>query len=282
MRIKDKTLAGLAVCVLGVLATSSCSKDEFFGLEESVYLDNSLKTEIAMSQEFADYSIACLNLMIDMNQPVDTADMQIQGVVNGKPIYFKTGSGNSVKELYDNLLKAYPAMTKADKLDIDEIEEIAMSKNKALKKAVKATKYYSYNYTPYYQSQQWIYNQSQGFSDWDYYSDGWWFEAHFTVASAVYEVLWNCAEGGFYATGGGLLFEDNTAVTMIGYDEYWPSLVNHGSPYAERDFLVAPDNVNIYNLEVWDIARNLGHGYWGGNRLHYIFNGEMDYICFHY
>ena len=39
MRKKLKNIAGIAMCVLGVLATSSCSKDEFFGLNEYESLD---------------------------------------------------------------------------------------------------------------------------------------------------------------------------------------------------------------------------------------------------
>ena len=68
MRIKVKTLAGMVACLMGVLATASCSKEEFFGLEDSVYLDNSLKTEIAMSQEYADYAIACYNYRGDIKR----------------------------------------------------------------------------------------------------------------------------------------------------------------------------------------------------------------------
>jgi len=59
-----------------------------------------------MSQEYADYVIACYNLAKEMNQPQDTADMQIQGVVDGKPIYFKVESSyESLLVLMENLKK---------------------------------------------------------------------------------------------------------------------------------------------------------------------------------
>ena len=54
-----KTIAGMAACARGVISASSCSKEEFFGLENSEYLDNSLKTEIAMSHEYVDLVLAC-------------------------------------------------------------------------------------------------------------------------------------------------------------------------------------------------------------------------------
>lgn len=272
------SLAGMAVCVLGVLSTSSCSKDEFFGLEDSVYLDNSLKTEIAMSQEFADYTLACLNLANEMNQPIDTAEMQIQGLVNGKPIYLKTASYENVKEMIDNLREAFPELVKADKLDFKEMQEIALLKNKSLKGLAKSTKYVPSWSDP--QSEIWIYSASGGTDNYSMYYGGWFFDSHWSVYSAVSEVLWYCGEGGFNMNGGGLIFGDYTAVSMIGYDEYWPSIVNSG-PRAEADFLVAP-NVDLSSLEVWDIAWRLGPGYYGGGRIHHIFNEEMQSITFFY
>lgn len=266
----------MAACVLGVISASSCSKEEFFGLENSEYLDNSLKTEIAMSQEFADYSIACYNLMQEMSQSVDTTDMQIQGIVNGKPIYFKTGSDESLKNLYEGLIKAYPEMTKADKLDIEEIQEIALSKNKALKGLAKSTKY---NY--YRQSESWILSASGGWTDWIYIDGDWTFESHWMSYSAVSNALLYCGENSFGMNGGGLVFGDDSGVSMIGYGEYWPYMRRYGGPTPEANFLVAP-NANIYNLEIWDIAYALGPGFYQDCRVHYIFNEEMEYMVYYY
>ncbi|MBO7113991.1 MAG: hypothetical protein J6V95_02335 [Bacteroidaceae bacterium] len=276
MRKNFKTLAGMAICILGALAASSCSKDEFFGLEDSEVLDYSTKTEIALSQEYADYAIAYFNMIETMKQPVDTTEMEIQGVVNGKPVYFKHGS-SSVKESLELLKKAYPELEKADKIDFDEIQSIALSRNKALKdiasKMDSSTKYY-YNGKYYsYGSDAWVDNISG-------YEDGWYFYSHNMVEGAVSDVIWYCGENGFNMNGGGLIFSDWSAVSMVGYGEWWPNIVNN-APYAEADFIVLP-STNIYGVELWNIAWNLGPAYYNSGRIHYVYNEEYDYTTFLY
>ena len=285
MRINFKTLAGMAVCVLGVLSTSSCSKDEFFGLEDSVYLENSLKTEIAMSQEFADYMIACFNMAQKMKEPVDTSDFKIQGVVDGKPVYFETGSNESARIALEKLKKSYPELENADQLDFDEIQEIAFSNTKALKGIApkKSTKVFGN------QSNYWIYNASQGYDDWyfNFYDDGYWyFEAYMSEYSALSNVMWNCGESyAGYSNGGGLIFNDHSAVSMVGYGNRWPYIAGgegqYGSvsPHAYADFIIVP-SAYLPSIELYELTANLGGYYWASGRIHYIYNEELEYVRF--
>lgn len=274
----------MAVCALGVLATSSCSKDEFFGLEDSVYIDNSLKTEIAMSQEFADYALACFNLVEEMNNPIDTANMQIQGVVDGKPIYYTTSSHESILELMDNLKKAYPELTKADKLDFDELMEIAISKNKVLKAALprKVTKTYIPQWGVDKYSYIWIYSASGGTQNNALHYGDWWFRAHDSQLAAVCHVIWNSTEASLlFPSGGGIIFPDNSAVSMIGSGEGWPSITDsYSGPTSEADFVVIK-NMNLYSFEVYDYCANLGP-YFNSGRYHYVYNEEMQCVSFYY
>lgn len=273
----------MAICALGVLATSSCSKDEFFGLEDSVYIDNSLKTEIAMSKEFTDYAIACFNLIEEMNNPIDTANMQIQGVVDGKPIYYTTSSHESLLELMDNLKKAYPELAKADKLDFDELMEIAFSNNKVLKAALprKNTKTYIPQWGVDKLSYIWIYSASGGDQNVSLHAGDWWFQAFDTDMSAVAHVVFCMGEGGSPMNGGGLMFPDGSGVGMVGYGENWPSITDsYSGPACESDFVVLRD-ANLSQFEIWDYCQSMGPFYNSG-RYHYVFNGELQCIGFYY
>lgn len=277
----------MAVCLLGVLSTSSCSKEEFFGLEDSVYLDNSIKTEIAMSQEFADYILACRNLVneMKMGQSLDTTDMQIQGIVDGRPLYFKTGSYEAGKNLLEKLKKAYPELEKADQVDFDEIQKIAFSKNKDLKGLASPKISKTKSWGGEAGALGWLMDLSNGEIDdygqeymFDDFTGRWIFEAHNTVAGAVSKVIYYCGEEGFNMNGGGYLCSGRigSAISMIGFGQKWPNIMR-----PEEDFLAAP-NIDLSALELWDIAWRLGPGYYGPGRIHYIFNEEMDYVTFFY
>lgn len=276
MRKNFKTLAGMAICILGALAASSCSKDEFFGLEDSEVLDYSTKYEIATSQEYANYAIACINIAETMMQPVDTTDMKIQGVVNGKPIYYKDNT-SSVMELLDILKKAYPILNNADKIDLDDILSIALSKNEALKEyESKQNLMTKYEYPNTWEANQFV--NTIGIS---YY--GWYFDPYSHYLSAVNNVIWGCSENTYYVNGGGLIFSDNSGVSMIGYGggECWPTEINSISPHAEADFIVAP-SAYLPTLEIWDLVCEFGPGYYNGGRVHYVFDHEMHYRTFLY
>lgn len=279
MRNNFKTIAGMAICILGALAASSCSKDEFFGLEDAEYLDYSAKYEIAMSQEYADYAIACFNLVESMNNPIDTTEMIIQGEMKGKPIYTKNDSISPLIDLLNNLKKVYPKLEKADKIDLDEIHSIALSKNEALKDIAskmvrKTTKYYEDR-----QSGRWLYSVAESYygqSGWGspwLDVEGWWLTAYDDVYTAINEVIYRCSETyGCYSNGGGLIFDDASGVSMVTgiySGEWWPSVVNSGSPQPEADFIFMP---NVASLS--DLWYEMGSTYWSNNRRHYVLNSN--------
>lgn len=280
---KINNIAVMAVCVLGALAASSCSKDEFFGLEDAEVLDFSTKTEIAMSQEYANYEIAYYKIVESMNNPIDTTEMKIQGVFDGKTVYIKNDSVTSIIDLLKNLIKVYPELEKADKIDLNEIREIALSKNEALKdiesKMTGSTKSYDDR-----QSGSWLYSVAESYygqSGWGspwLDVEGWFFTAYDDVNAAINEVLWRCSESSCYTNGGGLIFNDYSGVSMfsaISSGEWWPNVVNQGSPQPEADFIYMPGCSNFYDL--WNI---MGSSYWSNNRRHYVINGEgLTTIC---
>ena len=267
----------MAVCIIGALAASSCSKDEFFGLEDSEVLDYSTKTEIALSQEYADYSIALFDLIETMKQPVDTTDMKIQGVVNGKPILFKDDYSSSVKDLLNILKKAYPVLEKADKIDFDEIQSIALSKNETLKEyASKQDIGTKYTYPNRYMAEKFV--NEIGIT-----CDGWWFDPFSHYWSAVHNAIWGSAENTYPVIGAGLIFSDDSGASMISYGggESWPYDLNSISPHAEADFIIAP-SAYLPTLEIWDMVNAFGPGYYDGNRIHYVFDEELHFRTFLY
>lgn len=267
-------IAGMAVCTYGVFVTSSCSKDEFFGLEESEIINKSLKTEIALSQEFADYVIACINMSNEMEQPADTTGSPFKSELDGNPVYFKSGIQEEILVLMDNLKKAYPELLKADEFDFAEIEKIAFSKNKALK-----------GYAPRkiskssgLLSNQWLYAASEGSStDGFLYEDAsgsWTFMAHEKKDIAVSLSMWFVCETppDENKLGGGLFFSDGSSVSMTGYGEYWPYVTN-SSPYAQADFIVLPPSLSLWELGT-GILSHLGTAYYESNREHLLYWAE--------
>ncbi len=268
----------MAVCILGALAASSCSKDEFFGLEDSEVLDYSAKYEIAMSQAYADYAIASFNMAETMLQPVDTTKMEIQGEINGKPLYVMNGTCESGLDLLNKLKEIYPDLEKADKIDLDEIQEIALANNEALKdfsaKVSKDTKVW----ISWGQAGAWA--QSNGHYGASFGDEGWWISCFNTVWGAVQDAIWASSESYNYGkTGAGLIFNDFTGVSMISYTENipWPAVVNQGSPLAESDFVIAP-SVDA----IWCDLCFFGPEYTEGNRTHYVYSSVNNYECFFY
>ena len=273
MKTEIKTLAGIVVCALGSLVFSSCSKDEFFGLEDAEVLDYSTKYEIAMSQEYVDYVIACYNMVEIMNQPVDTTQMEVCGVINGKRVYAKTDSCASALDLLESLKKAYPILLKADKIDIDEIRAIALEKNETLKEM--SSKKASFTKVSPFKSFRWA--ESLGHYGCSFIEEGWWFNLFAEVHDAVNDIIWSTSEGGFLM-GGGLIFSDYTAVSMTGIG-LWPSVVNSGTPRANADFIVAPTNEPYINWgELWDF----GPEYSEGVRLHYVYGRGSGFETYFY
>lgn len=270
-----RSLAGMAVFAFGVLATSSCSKDEFFGLNEFESLDYSKKTEIALSQEYTDYAVACYKIVDAMNQLSDTSSNLNKGEIEGKNVrYFE--SGEPIMDLLDILKKAYPELINADKPDFDEIQRIAISKNETIKNIAGSknkTKWDGY----YYDSEYFIGNLNCALSN--YWTDNpftmtaqvgkWFLESCWDQGSAVSEAIWFSSEFGNQLGSGGLLFPDYSAACVVGIGE-WPSIINSVSS-AEADFLIVPYS-NISYMEALSIGSITG-----GSRTHYFVhrNGEV-------
>lgn len=273
MRKNFKTLAGMAVCILGALAASSCSKDEFFGLEDSEVLDYSAKYEIATSQAYADYAIACFEMAETMNQPVDTTEMKVCGEINGKPVYAKVGSCTSALGLLAQLKKIYPELEKADVVDMKEIQSIALSNNAALKD------YASYNVSEtktWFNGSNWDagrWAQSNGKLGASFGDDGWWFSCYTWDWEAICNSVFYASENnGYPSIGSGLLFNDGSAVSMTSVLECWPSIVNQGSPLAEADYIVTPFVLDYVSF--CEVASSFGFEYSEGNRYHYVYGWD--------
>ena len=266
---KYRTIAGMAVFALGVLATSSCSKDEFFGLEESEVIDASTKTEIAMSQEYVDFVLACSEMADYMSQPMDTTTAEVKIGPDGKRILCKEGPQLSAMALFEVLKEKYPELEKADKMDLDEILDIALSKNKALKR-VAATKAYG----PYPDSWNWAFSNNKPTNGFDW--GGWTITCYPNEITALQHVLSLASEvdissGDIPFALGGLYFADYSTTGMyaaLGCP--WPDIVNHGSPVAESDFIIS----YIPGISLYDWIYMLGSDYSEGPKLHYIFTYE--------
>lgn len=256
-----RTLAGMAVFALGVLATSSCSKDEFFGLEESEVIDASTKTEIAMSQEYVDFVLACSEMAEYMSQPMDTTNAEVKIGPDGKRILYSEGPQLSAMALFEALKEKYPELKEADQMDFEEIMEIALSKNKALKKVVatKSTNAYPFSY-------QWAnslgipYGCGSGSS---------YLQCYPSDAPAVQNVLfWASEIDDLYL--GGIIFDDYSTATLISDPCWWPEIINQGYPVAEADFVVSYSSGSL-SSDPFDLAYELGPAYYEGNKTHYVY-----------
>ena len=264
---KFRTLAGMAVFALGVLATSSCSKDEFFGLEESEVIDASTKTEIAMSQEYVDFVLACSELAEYMSQPMDTTTAEVKIDPDGKRILYKEGPQLSAMALFEVLKEKYPILEKADKMDLDEIMEIALSKNKALKK-VTATK----TTDAYPDSFAWANSLgiptngcSLGCGGMECYP--------FDVPALQILMFWASEYDDLYL--GGLVFGDGSTAILMSEPCWWPDLINQGFPAAETDFVLSYSPESIGNT--WgDVISQLGPAYNAYPKTHYIISYETN------
>ena len=240
-------LAGMAVCIIGALAASSCSKDEFFGLEGSQVVSASTMNEIAMSQEFTDYAKACLALTQTMSEEIDTTAMESFINEKGKRVYYKDGvySEYSVPELMEILKKAYPELEKADMTDFDEILQIALAKNEALSDfAVKA----SVNNTKSgnAQSFEWVRSAHRNYYDLDYTPslsstniDGVCLQGFNHLSGAVSSAIYGTIDTQDYWYGG-YFWNDYSGVLASSCNPYWPDIAEYGSPVPEADFFVLP------------------------------------------
>lgn len=275
----------MAVCILGALAVSSCSKDEFFGLEDSEVLDYSAKYEIAMSQEFTDYAKACFSFVEAFDQPIDTANMQ-KVDVEGKQVYVVSGMASqkdNAVELLQKIKTAFPKLAMADKIDFDEIMDIALSENQALSdiaSIVLSPSTKSYENRP--MARQWLNSADQEY--WNYsgdrnlsysYMEGCTFYSHNTVWGAVQSAIWDLNEYSGNYGAGGFIWGDNSAVSMrTVFGEYWPDVAHYGSPSPEIDFVILPNAENLYQGE---LSEMFGGEYFTSGRIHYAFDYNGNY-----
>lgn len=294
MKRKIKSLAGMAACLLGVIATSGCTKDEFFGLEDSVVVKPATKLEIAMSQEFTDYAKASFKFMEELNQPVDTTEKKLYCVIDGKPIYVKTGttSYQEVLESLEFLEKTFPELSKADAIDFDEILMIALSNNDAL--SVYVNKYNSLETKggqQLYNSRSWFVQLLNNALSGGYYCDGdlgymtaiqdgitWNMGAWWNTVSAINQAIYLSQESS--VTTGGFFWGDGSGTSMISSQTEgdlmaWPGFATIGQLKPEADFMVRPSG----NLALPE--SNIGQYYFQTGRIHYIYNYEGQYAVYY-
>ena len=246
----------MVMCVLSVVATSSCSKEDFFGLNEYETLDYSKKTEIALSQEFTDYYLACIEVGKVINQWSDSID-----ATKGAPQNY---TGESLVKLLDRLKEAFPELSNADIPDFDDIRKIALSKNKLLKDLAKEkkpsvkTRYYEY-WANYGGQSVPIFNQSDAagcisylnyyqysnpYSNYCYSDQEGFLYAYANLEGAVNHIICSTMENGSHyniASCGGLVFSEG-AIAVISRGEYWPSMVYNIPVTPEKDFYFLDHN----------------------------------------
>ena len=284
MKKNFKNIAEIAMCVLGVLSTSSCSKDEFFGLNEYESLDYSKKIEIALSQEYTDYAVACFKIVDAMNLLSDTTANRNIGEIDGKTIYY-VESGEPIMDLLEILKKKYPELIYADKPDLDEIQRIANSKNITLRKLA-GSKTSTKNDGSYQESEYYIgylnCAKSNLWTDNLFVTDAtighWWLHSWWAQEQddAVSSAIWSASEFGYQLGSGGLVFSDGSAVSIAGVGE-WPSLINEIS-FAESDFLIVP-----YSDISFGAALYIAYGITGGGgRSHYFIRNNGEVLGFVY
>ena len=238
------------MCVLSVVATSSCSKEDFFGLNEYETLDYSKKTEIALSQEFTDYYLACIEVGKVINQWSDSID-----TTKGAPQNY---TGESLVKLLDKLKEAFPELLNADDPDFDDIRKIALSKNKTLKALAKKnrpsanTKYFEY--TSYYYGNSELmsfYLDSDGCISYlnyldlkspyeckVFYGNGYALYSCAGLDEAISRIICSTNEQGNYyniINSFGCVFSEG-AIAVINSGEQWPSALNNLPVAPEKDF----------------------------------------------
>ena len=296
-------VARMAMCVLGVTVTSSCSKEDFFGLNEYEYLDYSKKTEIALSQEYTDYSIACLKLSKAMDNLGDTTKMQNKGSLNGKSIVYEE-TNVSIIDLATKLKNAYPELAYADAPDFEDIHRIAISQNKVLKsmaprkknilktRSVRYTTLYGDDITYEKESQAWVgivndYTRHQPNNCSVAKADNYTFTSHWdkdeAIGWAILTISSHYSNDPYYwACSGGLIFTDNSAISVIGNGETgeWPSFTSSGNvmlPYAEKDFCFVNTETMLNPYDMVDRLYGMGYTFLLSNRQHVFVspNGEV-------
>lgn len=283
MRIKTKKMAGMVMCVLSVVATSSCSKEDFFGLNEYETLDYSKKTEIALSQEYTDYFTACIEVGEIIRQRADSLDS-----TKGAPNNY---TGESLIKLLGKLRATYPELNNADRPDYEDIRKIALLKNKALKalaqKKTPSTNTRSFEYyAGNYGKQSFDLDAEACISYMTYatggspYNSGCLFGNNYAIyacyslndaVDCILSLTWENGNCNNATACGGLLFS-NSALAIIKSGEEWPSVLNYIPITPEKDFYFV--NVTAGTLTQGQIAY-LEASYGPGQHVLLDLNGEV-------
>lgn len=131
---RNKLLFRLTVCVLSVLTTTSCSKDEFFKIEDTPCIDSQTIYEIATSELYVDYQKARFAFFNEISN-IDSTKIGHIRIIDGDTIFESgyTFSFGIIYELHDSLMKEYPELKDADQVDLALIQDVAISNNSALK-----------------------------------------------------------------------------------------------------------------------------------------------------
>ena len=129
------SLVGLTVCLTGIITVSSCSKDEFFGIEDVSCIDSQRMHEIAESDLYIDYQKACFS-MVDELSKIDSTKRGRVVITDGDTLYENVHfiSFENVNILFDSLVQTYPELKNADQADLKDIQAIALSQNSVLRK----------------------------------------------------------------------------------------------------------------------------------------------------
>lgn len=262
----NKSLAVLTVCLLSVLTSSCCSKDEFFGIEDTPCIDKQVMYEIALSDLYIDYQKACFSFADELSK-IDSTKRGHVEIIGTDTIYENVNfiSFENLQILLDSLLKMYPVLMDADQADLKEIQKIALSKNHALREmASMSTVYYNektkgYSYTN--TAIEWIEslsvegNPTNGST----YNSIQWYSGHYytyelipcvTVGDAMnLAVIWsrnheNAIIGGLGWSDSGLMMfcEQSTEI----YTMLIPA--SSGNPQPLMDFILHPSG-SLYPTE---------------------------------
>ena len=279
-------MAGMVMCVLSVVATSSCSKEDFFGLNEYETLDYSKMTEIALSQEFTDYYTACIEVGKVINQWNDSID-----ATKGAPQNY---TGESLVKLLERLKEAYPELLNADGPDFDEIRRIALSSNKTLKALAQNnrpsanTRSFEYNAGNY--GNKYFYSDSEGCISYLNYiygrhpdqcmhfsavgANGYDLYSCYNLDDAVYLILSRTWENGNNYNAlccGGFVFSEG-AIAVLRNGEQWPEALSYLPVTPEKDFYFV--NVTAGTLTQGQITY-LEASYGPGPHVLLDLNGEV-------
>lgn len=261
-----KRFACMVIAILFMTVITSCTSDEFFGIEED-YKGMSFSTleKIAYSKEYIEYEKISLSLFNTL-QSVDTTNMVSLHYFGGEKIYANKQiiSVKSLIEARQELLALFPEYENVNKEEKNQIFNLAIMNNKSLRKmaerhnvVVRGTK----STSP--ESKAYLYAQSvEGAINinnhtWRLGRIYWYTDDSFEV---IRDMALSRAEDG--REHGGYIFGDNSAIlnedldaTQFRMTFYW----NESAPHNMQpimDFHIHPNGViapSDSDIIAWDI-----------------------------